>query len=169
MDKIIIVSEDQNTISVDGIDHEFVSTRVYKECIQCSLRNYSSCHKIPCNPRSPFVPRLDRKVGHYKIKQRPRLVLTLTKFWWDEIYFHYKREEYRDIKPSYNRIFIDGKVKIKGKLYDPKDIDLFLARAFDKDRAVMKCELTDLRIDEGLEEWGAKPGVKYHVLAFKII
>ena len=92
------------------------------------------------------------------------LHLNLKKKWFDLIGADVKKEEYRDIKPYWNRIFQNGKIKIKGELYNPKDITICFSNGYSKERLQIFVKLLDYKIKEGNPEWGAIPNKKYHTL-----
>lgn len=105
------------------------------------------------------------------------LILTIERKWFDMIASGEKKEEYREIKPYYDRIL--GKKFIgfpftkaiienfKGiKSYDSKqvkDIDIIFRNGYRYDSPKLKCRCS-LRIGEGKKEWGAIPGQKYYIL-----
>jgi len=61
------------------------------------------------------------------------LHLTLTKKWFYMIESGEKKEEYRDIKPFWNRIF-SCYIRIKGKYYHPTDVIICFSNGYSKNR-----------------------------------
>lgn len=96
--------------------------------------------------------------------QKPILHLNLTKKWFDMIESEIKKEEYRERKPHWDRIFSTGRIKIKGKYYHPSDVITCFSNGYAKDRRQMFFELKHLVNREGKEEWGAKKGEWYYCL-----
>lgn len=97
-------------------------------------------------------------------KQPPILHLNLTKKWFDMIESGEKKEEYREMKPYWHRIFQNGKIKIKGKYYHPTDVVVCFSNGYARDRPQMKFTLNGLSYRGGFERWGAVRGVQYFVL-----
>lgn len=93
---------------------------------------------------------------------RPTLHLVLKTKWFRMIECGQKREEYREIKDYYNQIFGTGKIKIKGKLYEPCQVDICFHLGYAKNRPSMLFACSGLSIGTGREEWGAVPNVEYY-------
>lgn len=105
------------------------------------------------------------------------LVLPIKKRWFEMIVSGEKKEEYREIKPYYNKClgnevigfpFTDAIVEnfknIKG--YDKnqfKDIEIVFRNGYRGDSPKVKCKCK-LRIGQGKTEWGAQEGEKYYIL-----
>lgn len=98
------------------------------------------------------------------IKRTPILHLNLKAIWFDMIASLEKKEEYRDIKPSWSRIFTDKGIKIKGKHYRPEDILICFSNGYAKNRRQMLFKLDRVAKREGIAEWGAREGKRYHCL-----
>jgi len=102
-----------------------------------------------------------------KIVKRPILHLNLKDThkepWFDMVYNLVKKEEYREIKPFWNRIF-SSNIKIKGKYYHPTDVIICFSNGYSKTRRQFFIECKGLKVAEGKKEWGAKPGEQYHTL-----
>ena len=94
---------------------------------------------------------------------KPVLRLVLKKKWFEMILLGTKREEYREVKPYWNRVF-SNYIRIKGKNYHPTDVNIEFSHGYSKLRrkVVMTCE--NLTIGEGIESWGAVPGKYYFKL-----
>jgi|GEM_PF-462827 len=92
------------------------------------------------------------------------LHLNLRKKWFDLIHSGQKKEEYREIKPSWNRIFNGDTIKIKGKRYHYSDVTICFSNGMAKDRPQFFIECKGLTIGSGRKEWGAVPGEEYYVL-----
>lgn len=81
------------------------------------------------------------------------LHLTLRKKWFDMIASGEKTEEYREIKPYWEKRFFS------------KGYDLVHFRnGYSKNSPSMTFELSNISIKRGQTEWGAYPGKKYYVL-----
>lgn len=93
----------------------------------------------------------------------PILHLNLMQKWFFKV-VHDKEEEYRDIKPFYNRIFKDGKIKIKGKYYHPADVIICFSCGYNKDRLQMLIKCNGLSVGFGKPEWGASPDKQQYIL-----
>ena len=112
--------------------------------------------------------------------------LVLTKKWFDMILAGKKKEEYREIKPSYanrflekdnNWTFTKSCVNDVLKGYDTPLVINYLRRtlkdapkyiifyhAYKTDRPMVKLELKSIRIAKGKKGWGAIKGQWYFVL-----
>lgn len=117
--------------------------------------------EYPLTPDQAFTP------PPGKHKKRPMLYLNVKRKWFTMIVAGIKKEEYRQIKPYYERIIrkthAGNMVKLKGELYFPEDIAICFANGYAKDRRKVCVTCTGLRVGEGKPEWGAKPGEKYFV------
>lgn len=91
------------------------------------------------------------------------LHLTLKKKWFDMILSGEKKEEYRDIKPFWNKM-ISHHIKIKGKYYHPTDVVICFSHVYTANRNQFMIECKGLAVREGKESWGAEPGKQYYVL-----
>lgn len=99
------------------------------------------------------------------MKDKPILHLNLTSKWYDMIEYEDKREEYRDIKPFYNRILDEfGYVTIKGKRYHCAEIIVCFSNGYAKDRRQMFWTIKHLEIAKGNPKWGALENKEYYVL-----
>jgi len=96
--------------------------------------------------------------------ENPILHLNLKGRWFKEILLHEKKEEYREIKPFWNRIFVNGYIKIKGRCYHPTDVDIVFSNGYAKNRPQILVQCKGLCVGGGLEKWGARPGDQYFVL-----
>ncbi len=98
-----------------------------------------------------------------ELSRRPILHLNLKGDWYFDIEHGDKREEYREVKPFYNRIFDEyGYVKIKGVEYHATEILVCFSNGYATDRPQMYWTLTNLAISQGKEKWGAVSGVEYY-------
>ena len=105
------------------------------------------------------------------------LTLPIKRKWYDMIASGEKKEEYREIKPYYDKClgkeiigFPFTKVIIENfksiKAYDKsqfKIIDIIFRNGYKKDSPKIKCKC-ELNIGEGKEKWGAEAGKKYYIL-----
>lgn len=92
------------------------------------------------------------------------LHLNLKKKWFDMILSGEKKEEYREIKEYYSRIFHKTGIKIKGKIYHPTDIVFVFSNGYQKNRRQMKYFCDGLRVGFGNIKWGAKKDTQYYIL-----
>lgn len=81
------------------------------------------------------------------------LYLTLKKKWFDLIKSGQKTEEYREIKPYWEK-------RLKDKYFDC----VCFKNGYSANAPQFTIELKGIEIKEGREEWGAEKGVKYFVL-----
>ena len=97
------------------------------------------------------------------------LTLTIKKEWFDMILSGEKKEEYREIKPYYDKRFatafgcmwlFNG---IKNKDMEPPIKEILFRNGYSKEspQFVAKCAL---HTGTGKEEWGAEAGKEYYVL-----
>lgn len=95
----------------------------------------------------------------------PILHLTLKKCWFDMIASGRKLEEYREIKPYWQRIFRDGQIKIKGKWRKPENgLLICFSNGYKPDRPQVFIRCNGLSVRTGRPVWGAEPGKEYFVL-----
>lgn len=86
---------------------------------------------------------------------KPILHLNLKKKWFDMIFItEEKKEEYRDIKPYWCRIF-QSNIKIKKLHYHPIDVIICFSNGYCKNRPQGFIECTGLHLGIGRKEWGA--------------
>lgn len=55
-----------------------------------------------------------------------------------------KLEEYREIKPYWNKVFGTEQVLIKRKLYNPEDVEIIFSNGYAKNRRQIHCDLIDI-------------------------
>lgn len=105
------------------------------------------------------------------------LVLPIKKQWFEMIASGVKKEEYREIKPHYdkclgnqvigfpfNKTIIERFEEIKK--YDPtqfKNFEVIFRNGYRKDSPKIKCKCK-LKIGQGRVEWGAEPNINYYIL-----
>ena len=106
----------------------------------------------------------DAAIFKFYNEQKPLLHLNLHKEYYDLILKKRKPEEYRELKPYWNRIFQGGKVKIKGRYYHPTDVNICFSNGYSKDRRQMIVSFRCLVVREGNPNWGAKLLRQYYVL-----
>lgn len=94
---------------------------------------------------------------------KPTLHLNLKKEFFDLIADGEKKEEYREIKPYWNRVFTSH-IWIKGRPYHPSDVNICFSNGYSKNRRQMIVACRYLVQRQGKPEWGAKPNVWYHTL-----
>ena len=93
------------------------------------------------------------------------LHLNLKKKWFDMILNGEKTEEYRDIKPYWNKRFWHlVSRKIKGETYFPIVDTITFSNGYSKTRPQFVIEIKKLSTKKGVENWGAEKGKDYHVL-----
>ncbi len=90
------------------------------------------------------------------------LTLPIKKQWFDMIKSGEKKEEYRELKPYYDRRFTYydkdlSEVFIKGAM------QIIFRNGYRKDSPKIKC-LVNIDIGSGNPEWGATPNKEYYVL-----
>jgi hypothetical protein len=107
--------------------------------------------------RERTTDKIMKPILHLNLKDTPK------EPWYSMVEARIKKEEYRGIKPFWNRIF-SSNIKIKGKYYHPTDVIICFSNGFSKTRRQMKFECLGLKISEGRKEWGAIPGEQYHTL-----
>jgi hypothetical protein len=96
------------------------------------------------------------------------LHLTIKKKWFDLILSGEKKEEYREIKPYWNRIFSSLWCKAnKCKNGTPiKDFDIVEFRnGYGKNVPTIKVECLFICRERGLETWGAEKDKIYYVIS----
>ena len=91
------------------------------------------------------------------------LTLPIKKKWFDMILSGEKKEEYREIKPYYASRFYNEKNYENDWFFNERILNILLRNGYSKNSPTIKC-LIKLSIDEGKEEWGAKPFKSYFVL-----
>lgn len=105
------------------------------------------------------------------------LVLPIKKQWFEMIKSGEKKEEYREIKPYYDKClgnevigfpFTEEIVRnIENiKLYNKnqvKDFEVVFRNGYRADSPKIKCRCK-LNIGQGKEEWGAEPNKEYYIL-----
>ena len=94
---------------------------------------------------------------------KPTLHLNLIKRWFDMI-GNIKPEEYRAITPYWSRIFVNGKIKIKGKYYHPTDVNVCFSNGYAKNRPQKTFEILGLSMGFGNAQWGAVENVQYFII-----
>ena len=101
------------------------------------------------------------------------LTLPLKRKWFDMIKAGIKKEEYRDIKPYYekrllepfsSRLFRNGETGVKS--FDRLVFTLGYPKAGDTERMLV-FKNPKIRIDTGKPEWGAEPGKLYYVIKWE--
>ena len=101
------------------------------------------------------------------------LTLSLKKQWFDMIKSGEKKEEYREIKPHYekrflepisSRLFINGDTGVKP--FDRLVFTLGYPKAGDTERR-LTFKNPKIRIGTGNPEWGAEPGKNYFVISWE--
>lgn len=96
-------------------------------------------------------------------KEIPILHLNLHRKWFNIIGCQ-KTEEYRAITTYWSRIFCEGKIKIKGKYYHPKDVVVCFSNGYTKNRPQKKFKINGLKVGFGQEKWGADPNTQYFII-----
>ena len=85
------------------------------------------------------------------------LVLPIKKQWFDMIVSGEKKEEYREIKPYYDKrlgYLTEGKGKVT---------TIILRNVYSHNSPSVKCKCT-VEIGEGKKEWGADPDINYYII-----
>jgi hypothetical protein len=94
----------------------------------------------------------------------PILHLNLKTKWFDLVESGKKKEEYRDIKTFWNRVF-SCYIRIKGKNYHPTDVIICFSNGYAKNRRQMFVMCNYVKPGFGKSDWGAEPNKQYHVLS----
>lgn len=96
------------------------------------------------------------------------LVLPIKKKWFDMIKSGKKKEEYREIKPYYDKRF--GNIllgysldNVKAELYENIEFSILFRNGYKHNSPSLKCKC-QLKIGQGKEEWGAEQGKEYYIL-----
>ena len=101
------------------------------------------------------------------------LTLPLKKKWFDLIKAGIKKEEYREIKPYYekrfleplsSRLFRNGETGVKP--FDRLVFTLGYPKATNSERR-LEFKIPKIRCGEGRPEWGAEPGKLYFVITWE--
>lgn len=110
------------------------------------------------------------KRHRYKYYHRGDLVLTLKKQWFDMILEGVKTEEYREIKPYWEKRFLnyfgqfyDFSTEKPTIVWDKQKRTIVFRNGYGNDKPEFSAECV---INEGFgkEEWGAEKATKYYVL-----
>ena len=100
------------------------------------------------------------------------LILPIKKKWFEMIRSGEKKEEYREIKPYYDKRLLkcfeytDYKTFIVINHYDEKYV--IFRNGYSRNSPQIKC-LCRLDIGVGKKEWGAEEGKQYYILRIKEI
>jgi hypothetical protein len=116
----------------------------YKYCNQCNKQVHLSNFKTD-----------NQKVYKNNCKNHKERILhlTLKKEWYDMIASGVKKEEYREIKPHWNK-------RLLNKTYDV----IIFRNGYSKDSPSMKVEFLGLQKGLGIEEWGANLKEKVYII-----
>lgn len=129
-------------------------------CFNCG------CKFHPTRPDQLFCSKRCR----YRYNHKGDMVLTLKKKWFDMILSGEKPEEYREIKPYWEKRFInyfgrfyDFSKKKPELIWNQQKKDIVFRNGYGNDKPEFTAEVT---ISEGYgkEEWGAENNTKYYVL-----
>lgn len=99
-----------------------------------------------------------------EIETRPVLHLNLYKGWFDMVASGEKKEEYREIKPSFAKIFNGNSIKVKGKWYHSTEVIICFSNGYAKNRPQIFVECKGISTGFGNTEWGAEENVEYYKL-----
>lgn len=93
------------------------------------------------------------------------LHLNLKRKWFDMILSGEKTEEYRDVKPYWNkRLWHLVPQKILGETYYPICKTITFSNGYSKTRPQFIIEIKKVSVKTGNENWGAEKGKEYNVL-----
>ena len=130
-----------------------------KTCFYCNRHFDGYANQMYCSPRC-----------RYKYYHRSDMVLTLTKNWFDMILSGVKTEEYRIMKPYWEKRFQNyfGQIWDFSKetpeiVWNKQKKVIVFRNGYGKNCPEFSAECT-IREDYGNEEWGAEKGKKYYVL-----
>lgn len=104
-------------------------------------------------------------------ERAPVLHLNLKRKWFDMIRSGEKREEYREIKPYWNRMFKpQGHIRIGLSWLPFSHVKVVFSNGYAKDRPQFAARITGMRFNsEGRPEWGAEAGKRYFVLEIEVL
>ncbi len=91
------------------------------------------------------------------------LHLNLKRKWFDMIASGVKKEEYREIKPHWQRVF-SRNIKIKGKYFRPTDVIICFSHGYAKNRSQVFVKCAGVSQRKGNVEWGAEENKTYFTL-----
>lgn len=99
------------------------------------------------------------------------LILPIKKKWFDMIKSGEKKEEYREIKPYYNKRLgnyfikhtIDSNIKKVLRKMTTTNKEILFRNGYGNNKPTLKC-LCRLKLGQGKEEWGAEPSKEYYIL-----
>lgn len=95
-----------------------------------------------------------------------KLTLTLSRKWFDLIKSGEKKEEYREIKPYWNKRLLDKSESFSiFTEYDEVEFTLGCPRKNETDKRITFAK-PHIRISHGRPEWGAKPDTLYFVITW---
>lgn len=129
-------------------------------CLNCG------CHFYPSRSDQMFCS----KGCRYKYNHGNDLILTLKKKWFDMTLSGVKTEEYREIKPYWEKRFknyfgqhYDFSIKIPTIVWNNQKKVIVFRNGYGNDKPEFSAECT---INEGYgkEKWGAEKDMKYYVL-----
>ena len=137
-----------------------------KRCMTCG-KSFSETRsdQMYCSPKCQY---------HYYHPQKDYLILPIKKQWFDMISAGEKTEEYREIKPYWDKRFKEhfgwnfGGDDIFEWHFDSKPKQILFRNGYSENAPSILCECT-IRIGTGKEEWGAQNGVEYYVLEIRKI
>lgn len=94
----------------------------------------------------------------------PILELNLHGHYFDMIESGMKPEEYRDIKPFFNRIFRAGQIKVRGTWYPAENVLIRFSNGYQRDRRQMIVQCTGIRSGYGHTQLGAPQNKPVYIL-----
>lgn len=95
--------------------------------------------------------------------KRPILHLRIDNKSFNSIANGIKKEDYRDVKPFYQKKFKKG-IKIKNNYYHPTEVLICFSDGVGKNRNKILIECNGLKLKTGNPKWGAKAGITYYTL-----
>jgi hypothetical protein len=118
-------------------------------------RNYKYCNNCKKSIHVKFFKTEKKGVYNNNCNKHTEkiLYLTLKKKWYDMILSGSKKEEYREIKPYWNKILLHKDYKF-----------IIFKNGYSKDSPSMKVEFLGLQKGFGIEKWGADLGEKTYIL-----
>ena len=139
---------------------------IMKKCITCG-KNFSETRsdQMFCSPKCRY---------RYYHPQKDYLILPIKKQWFDMISAGEKTEEYREIKPYWDKRFKEhfgwnfGGDDIFEWHFDSKPKQILFRNGYSENAPSILCECT-IRIGTGKEEWGAEKDKEYYVLEIRKI
>ncbi len=96
------------------------------------------------------------------------LTLPIKQKWFDMIVEHDKREEYRAVTEYWRKRLISEAAR-QGLIYPFRGMKVRIRAGYRKNADMAELTLYGITVGEGLQEWGAEPGVEYYRLQIESV